>query len=121
MTPIGIPHRTWGDPLRALKIELAMLGRSDIPWGVLESAWVVFATILELRIGRRLSQGLTEWQLDEFTALVDSRDDATSEAWLDTHRPDYRAVVREETGAIVSEAARWLDSSFGPPPPSTGG
>jgi hypothetical protein len=43
---------------------------------------------LELRVGTRLSDGLTEAQLEEFEKIID-RDQATVEAWLAAHVPQY--------------------------------
>lgn len=43
---------------------------------------------LELRVGVRLSDGLTEEQLTEFESFVD-RDDEKVRAWVSAHAPDY--------------------------------
>ena len=44
---------------------------------------------LELRVGTRLSEGLTDAQLAEFESFVD-RDDAKVQQWLATNTPQYR-------------------------------
>ena len=45
---------------------------------------------LEVRIGERISKGLTEAQLAEFDALTDQ---AEIGCWLQANRPDYREIV----------------------------
>lgn len=44
---------------------------------------------LEQRVGEQLSQGLTDAQLDEFTAIIDRSDDAVVK-FLATHAPQYQ-------------------------------
>ncbi len=43
---------------------------------------------LELRVGTRLSDGLSDDQLAEFEKIID-RDQAAIDAWIATHVPDY--------------------------------
>ena len=45
---------------------------------------------LEVRIGERISEGLTDEQLREFDALTDPNQIAD---WLAKNRPDYRGIV----------------------------
>lgn len=45
---------------------------------------------LEVRIGERISRGLTEAQLSEFDAITDQ---AEAARWLEKNRPDYREIV----------------------------
>ena len=45
---------------------------------------------LEVRIGERISRGLTEEQLQEFDSLLGTEDAAK---WLEKNRPDYREIV----------------------------
>lgn len=45
---------------------------------------------LEVRIGERISKGLTEAQLSEFDAITDQ---AEAARWLEKNRPDYREIV----------------------------
>ena len=45
---------------------------------------------LEIRIGERISRGLTEVQLNQFDMITDQRE-ATK--WLEINRPDYREIV----------------------------
>ncbi len=57
---------------------------------------------LEIRIGERISRGLTEVQLNEFDMITD-QDEATE--WLERNRPDYREIV-ERTIAEMKEEIR---------------
>lgn len=43
---------------------------------------------LELRVGTRLSDGLSDTQLEEFEKIID-RDQATIDAWLAQYAPNY--------------------------------
>ena len=45
---------------------------------------------LEIRIGQRISKGLTETQLNEFDLIDDPKEAAK---WLEKNRPDYREIV----------------------------
>lgn len=45
---------------------------------------------LEVRIGERISKGLTEVQLNEFDMITDQTEAAK---WLEKNRPDYREIV----------------------------
>ena len=45
---------------------------------------------LEVRIGERISKGLTEVQLNEFDMITNPLEAAK---WLEKNRPDYREIV----------------------------
>ena len=45
---------------------------------------------LEVRIGERISKGLTDEQLQEFDSLLGTEEAA---GWLEKNRPDYREIV----------------------------
>lgn len=45
---------------------------------------------LEVRIGERISKGLTEEQLKEFDSITTTEEAAV---WLEKNRPDYREIV----------------------------
>ncbi len=55
---------------------------------------------LEVRIGERISKGLTEAQLSEFDAIVDSTEAAK---WLEKNRPDYREIVSRTIEEMKNE------------------
>ena len=55
---------------------------------------------LEVRIGERISKGLTEAQLAEFDALTDQ---AEISRWLQANRPDYREIVTRTINEMKDE------------------
>ena len=55
---------------------------------------------LEVRIGERISRGLTEVQLNEFDLITDPVDAAE---WLETNRPDYRVIVTRTIDEMKAE------------------
>lgn len=62
---------------------------------------------LELRVGTRLSEGLSEVQISEFEAFVD-RDKERVEAWVNQHQPNYKddatyQQIRQSVGSDISD------------------
>jgi len=55
---------------------------------------------LEVRIGERISKGLTEVQLNEFDAITDQ---AEATKWLEINRPDYREIVERCIAEMKAE------------------
>ncbi len=55
---------------------------------------------LEVRIGERISRGLTDAQLRQFDAITD-RDEAAK--WLEVNRPDYREIVLRTINEMKEE------------------
>jgi hypothetical protein len=76
---------------------------------------------LELRVGRCLSDGLSDAELDEFSDLMDAADEAASSAWLAEHRPGYRDVVAAERDAIIAETVAALGGEPAAPPEAAPG
>ena len=55
---------------------------------------------LEVRIGERISKGLTEVQLNEFDLITDQ---AEATKWLEQNRPDYREIVTRTIEEMKAE------------------
>ncbi len=55
---------------------------------------------LEVRIGERISQGLTEVQLNEFDMITDINE---ARKWLEANRPDYREIVASTVEEMKAE------------------
>lgn len=55
---------------------------------------------LEVRIGERISRGLTETQLNEFDMITDP---AEAAKWLEINRPDYREIVTRTINEMKEE------------------
>lgn len=68
---------------------LADVGLGGLPEDQKAAFLEYFREQLELRVGTRLSEGLTETQLDEFESFID-RDEAKVNTWLAANTPDYQ-------------------------------
>ena len=55
---------------------------------------------LEVRIGERISKGLTQTQLNEFDMITDPVEAAN---WLEKNRPDYREIVNRTINEMKEE------------------
>ena len=55
---------------------------------------------LEVRIGERISRGLSEPQLNEFDMITDQ---AAATRWLEVNRPDYREIVNRTIAEMKNE------------------
>ena len=55
---------------------------------------------LEIRIGERISKGLTEVQLNEFDQITDQ---VAAAKWLEINRPDYREIVARTIAEMKDE------------------
>ncbi len=55
---------------------------------------------LEVRIGERISKGLTEEQLNEFDTITDQ---TAATKWLEKNRPDYREIVTRTINEMKDE------------------
>ena len=64
---------------------------------------------LELRVGTRLSEGMSNEKLTEFEKLIEDRDEKGALSWLEAHRPDYKTVVSEELEKLKKEVSASRD------------
>lgn len=58
---------------------------------------------LEMRVGMKLAEKMTNDQLDEFEGFVDRNDEAGARKWLETNFPNYKQVVADELEKLKSE------------------
>lgn len=58
---------------------------------------------LELRVGMKLADQMSDEQLDEFEKYIDNNDEAGALKWLETNFPDYKKVVAEELEKLKAE------------------
>src|SRR3954452_22555832 len=58
---------------------------------------------LELRVGMRLADQMSDSQLDEFEGFIDRNDEAGALKWLESNFPHYKDVVGEELEKLKSE------------------
>lgn len=67
---------------------LADIGLNDLPDDQKQPFLQHIYEELELRVGTRLSDGLSDPQLEEFEKVID-RDQVTIDAWIAQHVPNY--------------------------------
>ncbi len=65
------------------------IGMADLPDDQKEAFLQHIYATLEERVGIKLSDGLSDEQLEEFEKIID-KDDPTVAAWLATHAPNYQ-------------------------------
>lgn len=58
---------------------------------------------LELRVGMRLSENLSDGQLREFETIAKTGDDKRQLEWLEANCPDYKSVVKDELERLAEE------------------
>lgn len=62
----------------------------------------IFET-LEMRVGMKLAERMTNDQLLEFEQFLDRGDDPGALRWLETNFPDYKQVVADELEKLKAE------------------
>lgn len=58
---------------------------------------------LEMRVGMKLAEQMTNEQLDEFEAFIDKNDEAGALKWLETNFPNYKQVVADQLELLKQE------------------
>jgi hypothetical protein len=58
---------------------------------------------LEMNVGMRLAEKMTDQQLDEFESFIDQNDEAGALKWLESNFPNYKDVVAEELEKLKNE------------------
>src|SRR3990167_10600584 len=58
---------------------------------------------LELRVGMKLAEQMSDAQLDEFENFLDRNDEAGALKWLETNFPNYKDVVSDELEKLKTE------------------
>jgi hypothetical protein len=70
---------------------------------------------LEMRVGMKLAERMSDAQLDEFEQFINTNDEQGALHWLEANFPDYKDVVAEEfeklKGEIKAIAPQILASS----------
>src|SRR5919202_3876307 len=61
---------------------------------------------LEMRVGMRLADQMTNEQLDEFERYFEAKDDAGAFKWLETNFPNYKDIVQQEFDKLKAEVAQ---------------
>lgn len=82
---------------------LKEIGLDQLP---LEEKDLLIAQIyeqLELRVGTRLADSMSDQQLEEFEKFIDGDDEQGALKWLSQNFPDYPKVVQEELEKLKQE------------------
>lgn len=58
---------------------------------------------LEMRVGMKLAERMTDAQLDEFEQFINANDEAGALRWLEANFPNYKDVVAEEFEKLKQE------------------
>ncbi|GAC1501613.1 MAG: hypothetical protein NVS1B10_05920 [Candidatus Saccharimonadales bacterium] len=89
-----------------LKIDNSLLdevGLSTLPETEKNSFLKHIYETLEMRVGVRLADQMTNEQLDEFERYFEAKDDAGAFKWLETNFPNYKDIVQEEFDKLKAE------------------
>lgn len=100
---------------------LADIGLADMPEGEKKPFLQHIYDELELRVGTRLSQGMTDEQLEEFEAIIDHKDEVIA-PWIAANAPQYQSEevfvrMQQATGLTPDDkrlrdeyaATKWLE------------
>lgn len=82
---------------------LKELGLGELPADEKNKMLAHIYETLEMRVGMKLAEKMTNEQLDEFEGFIDKNDEAGALKWLETNFPNYKQVVAEELDALKAE------------------
>ncbi len=82
---------------------LRELGLGDLPADEKNKMLNHIYETLEMRVGMKLAEKMTNEQLDEFEKFIDGNDEAGALKWLETNFPNYKDVVAQELEALKTE------------------
>jgi hypothetical protein len=92
-----------------LKIDNSLLidvGLGNLPAAEKNSFLRHIYETLEMRVGIRLADQMTNEQLDEFEKYFEAKDDAGAFKWLETNFPNYKEIVQQEFDKLKAEVAQ---------------
>lgn len=95
-----------------LKIDtnlLQDLGLGGLPEAEKNSLLKHIYETLEMRVGMRLADQMTNQQLDEFEQYFEAKDDAGAFKWLESNFPNYKDIVQEEFDKLKAEIQQSAD------------
>lgn len=91
---------------------LQELGLISLPKAERDALLTQIYETLEMRVGMKLAERMTDQQLDEFEAFLPNEqtgspgDEAGALRWLETNFPDYKQVVASELEQLKVEIKR---------------
>lgn len=89
-----------------LKIDNALLdtiGLSSLPPEEKKAILQHMYETLEIRVGAKLAEKMTDQQLDEFERYFEAKDDQGAFNFLQTNFPNYKDIVHEEFNKLKDE------------------
>lgn len=93
----------------ALKLDnslLEELGLAALPEAEKQGLLKHIYETLEMRVGMRLADQMTNEQLDEFEQFVNANDDSGAFKWLESNFPNYKDVVNDEFEKLKAEVGQ---------------
>ena len=82
---------------------LASIGLADLSDEEKKEVLEDVRTALEAKVGVKLTQGLSDEQVDQFSNMLAGDDHNAALEWMETNIPNYREVVMQELDAIVDQ------------------
>jgi hypothetical protein len=82
---------------------LRELGLGELPAAEKNKMLAHIYETLELRVGMKLAEQMTDGQLDDFEGFIDRNDEAGALKWLETNFPHYKDVVAAELEKLKAE------------------
>ena len=82
---------------------LQELGLGNLPPAEKNKMLAHIYETLELRVGMKLAEQMSDAQLDEFEGFIDRNDEAGALKWLETNFPNYKDVVASELDKLKGE------------------
>ncbi len=106
---------------------LKELGLGDLPAAEKNKMLAHIYETLELRVGMKLAEQMSDAQLDDFEGFIDRNDEAGALKWLETNFPEYKQVVADELEKLKAEIKQQapailqatVQDAGGQPPPAT--
>lgn len=82
---------------------LRELGLGELPPAEKNKMLAHIYETLELRVGMKLAEQMSDAQLDEFEGFIDRNDEPGALKWLETNFPNYKQVVADELDKLKTE------------------
>src|SRR5438270_13020529 len=82
---------------------LRELGLGDLPAAEKNKMLAHIYETLELRVGMKLAEQMSDAQLDEFEGFIDRNDEPGEQKWIETNCPDYKQVGADEMETLKAE------------------
>ncbi|MFO0882529.1 MAG: DUF5663 domain-containing protein [Candidatus Saccharimonadales bacterium] len=82
---------------------LAEIGLAELPPEDKKQMLNHIYETLELRVGMKLAENMSDEQLDDFEKLMDAGNEAGALTWLETNVPNYKDVVASELETLKNE------------------